>query len=891
MNPEQERLNQNPPKPGGKPTFVPLWDKWGPYVAERGWGTVREDYSADGDAWNYFTHDDARKRTYRRAEDGIAGFSDRFQILLFAPAFWNGADPILKERLFGLNAWEGNHGEDVKEYYYYLDATPTNSYLKYLYKYPQNAYPYDQLVEENQNRGPQDPEFELIDTGVFDENRYFDIFIEYGKADVEDICVRIEAINRGPKAAPLHILPQLWFRNEWSWGPKRLIEPQITIQKGKDLCLVADDSRINSPKDLLFDYHLGPRYLYASPGGKILFTNNESNKKELWDVPNDTPYVKDAFHRYLIQNEKKAINPDPRGTKSGIHYFFSSIAPGKNAVIHLRLTHQVMENPLEDVEQIISTRKKEADIYYNAIHPPKATEEEKMIQRQALAGMIWNKQIYIYDVGVWLQGDNPNDPPPESHRWIRNYHWRHVVSMRVISMPDKWEYPWFAAWDLTFHTLVFSMVDIDFAKHQLWLLLFDQFQHPNGAIPAYEWEFSDVNPPVQAWAALKIFEYEKKKTGQGDYAFLEKCFHKLLLNFAWWINKVDSLGNNIFEGGFLGMDNVGFADRSQKLPTGYLLDQADGAGWMSLLCLNLMRISLILAKKNPNYEGLGIKFFQHFIYVTAAMRKGYWRPYDMWNHKDGFFYSYLRKPDGGFTMIPVRSLVGIIPFFACDVWDEEELKVFPEFYESYQWMMQKRSNLTDKCVQTIPHETGTKHLFGLLAANEMERFLTNIWNPEEFRSDYGLRSLSKYHEKHPVSMFGYTMGYEPGEALEKIKGGNSNWRGPIWFPLNYLFIDTLNRLSNVYKNNMLIQVGNEPKVNLSQMSQTFSNSLLNLFKKDGKGKRPCFGQHDLFQKDPHFKDYLFFNEHFHGDTGRGLGASHQNGWTGLIANLIDDLRK
>ncbi len=870
---------------------VPIWEKWGPFVSERGWGSVREDYSADGDAWNYFTHDHARMRAYRRCEDGLAGISDRFQVLLFAPAFWNGADPILKERLFGLNCYEGNHGEDVKEIYYYLDATPTHSYLKYLYKYPHQEYPYSHLVEENQRRGARDREFELIDTGIFDEDRYFDIFIEYAKAGPDDICIKIEAFNRGKVAAPLHIIPQLWFRNQWSWGPERGPVPEIKEEKDDVLCLVADDRNLESPRYLLFDYHLGERYFYAPLDGNVLFTHNDTNHQVIYDKPNETPFVKDAFHRYVIEGEKEAVNANQTGTKAGIHYFYPSVAAGKSVVVLFRLTDQKMKTPLKNVESIIADRKKEADHFYETIHPKHASKDEKAIQRQALAGMIWNKQIYIYDVGAWLQGDNPKDPPPESHKWIRNFHWRHIVSYRIFSMPDKWEFPWFAAWDLTFHTLAFAIIDIDFAKNQLWTLLFDQFQHPNGAIPAYEWEFSDVNPPVQAWAALKMFEYEKKKFGREDYAFLEKCFHKLLLNFSWWINKVDSLGNNIFEGGFLGMDNIGFSDRSEKMPSGTLVDQADGAGWISLLCLNLMRIALTLAKKNPIYEGLGIKFFQHFIYVTAAMRKGYWRSYDMWNEEDGFFYSYMRYANGKTAEIPIRSLVGMIPFFACDVWDEDELKQFPEFYTAYEWVVEKRGHLANKCIQKVEHDSGTHHVFGLLSEHEIQRFLENIWDPNEFRSDFGLRSLSKYHETHPAKMEGLSLCYEPGEALEKIKGGNSNWRGPIWFPLNYFLIDTLSRLGKVFKDDIKIKVGNEPEVNITQMAESYAERLLNIFKRDAKGNRPVFGDYEKFQKDPHFRDHLLFHEHFHGDNGRGLGASHQNGWTGLIANIIEDIRK
>jgi hypothetical protein len=885
VNPEEERLKTL--KGQDVSEGVDLWSQWGPYVSERGWGTVREDYSADGDAWSYFTHDQARMRTYRRCEDGIAGLSDRYQVLLFAPAFWNGTDPILKERLFGVNSNEGNHGEDVKEYYYHLDATPTHSYLKYLYKYPQATYPYAQLVQENQARGLKDREYELIDTGIFDESRYFDIFIEYAKADANDLCIQIEAFNRGPEAAPLHLLPHLWFRNQWAMKRPKPTEPTITVESESPLCLVADDTNLPSPRLLLFDYHLGPTYLYAPPNGTPLFTNNESNKQALWDQPNDTLYVKDAFHRHLIQGEKGAINPKRTGTKAAIHYFFPSIPPGQSVVLHFRLTNQKKKDPLTDVRQVIDQRKKEADLFYEGIHPPKASAEEKAIQRQAFAGMIWNKQIYIYNVHKWLDGDDPENPPPKSRRTIRNFHWQHIASYRIFSMPDKWEYPWFASWDLAFQTLVFSLIDLNFAKQQLWQLLFDQFQHPNGEIPAYEWEFSDINPPVQAWAALKIFEYEKKKFGREDVSFLKKCFHKLILNFAWWVNKVDSFGNNIFEGGFLGMDNIAVTDRSQKMADGYVLDQADGVGWISLFCLNLTRMALYLAKQDPDFEGLAIKFFQHFVYVAAAMRMSEVRSYDMFHQEDAFFYSHLRYPDGRVEVRPVRSLEGVIPFFACDVWKEEELKQFPAFYKSFEWMIEKRAALTAKCVHRLPNGY---FLFGVLEPKEMERFLKYIWDPNEFRSDYGLRSVSKYYEKHPGQMHGLTFSYEPGESEAIIKGGNSNWRGPIWFPINYFLINTLSHLSKAFQDQMVIKVPGESPVTLGQMARSFAARLLNLFKKDANGNRPCFGNCEKLQKDPHFQDYILFYEHFHGDNGRGLGASHQNGWTGLIANLIDELQ-
>lgn len=890
-NPEQERLLEDAKMPdmGHKfaTGYLTHWEKWGPYVSERSWGTVREDYSANGDAWNYFPHDHARKRAYRWSEDGIAGITDRYQILVFAPAFWNGVDAILKERLFGLNSYEGNHGEDVKEMYYHLDATPSHSYLKYLYKYPQAPFPYEELVKKNQERTALDEEYELLDTGIFDENQYFDIFIEYAKASPEDICIKIEVINRGEKEACLHVLPHLWFRNQWAWGSSAK-QPLICM---KDGCMVADDTDLPSPYYLLFDYHLGPRYLYASPGGEVLFTQNETHREALWGEPNDTPYVKDAFHRCLIQGEKGAVNPQQQGTKAAYHYFFPSIAGGEKKTLLLRFSPTPLLHPLEDVEEIIEKRKKEADAFYETIHPLHATEEEKTLQRQAFAGMIWNKQSYIFDVGTWLNGDDPKHPPPEGHQHIRNIHWRHILSMRVFSMPDKWEYPWFAAWDLTFHALVFSLIDIEFAKHQIWLLLFDQFQHPNGAIPAYEWEFSDVNPPIQAWAILKIFESEKKKTGKEDFLFLEKCFHKLLLNFAWWINKVDSLGHNIFEGGFLGMDNIAFSDRSEKLPPGYLMDQVDGSGWISLLCLNLMRIALMLAKKDPIYEGLGIKFMQHFVYVTASMRRGHWRSYDLWCEEDGFFYSVLCHPNGQKDPIKVRSLTGIVPFLACDVWDEHELKQYPDFYAAYQWMVSKRSHLTEKCIQEIQHPSGKKHIFGLLNQKEMSRFTTYLWSSEEFRSEYGLRSLSKYHEKYPAVLYDLSLSYEPGESKEKIKGGNSNWRGPIWLPINFFLVDTFEKLAKGFQNTFQIKVKEEPPVTFSQMAQSYRERVLNIFKKNSRGHRPMYGKIQKLQEDPHFKDYFLFYEHFHGDNGRGLGASHQNGWTGLVANFIDELRE
>jgi hypothetical protein len=888
VDPESKRLAERDPN-----RFLQGWESWGPYLSERSWGTVREDYSSDGDAWNSFPHEDARKRAFRWGDDGIAGICDRFQILLFAPAFWNGKDRILKERLFGLNSQEGNHGEDVKELYYYLDGTPTSSYLKYLYKYPHKAFPYDQLIEINKQRNTKEREFELIDTGIFEENRYFDIFIEYAKQGPDDLCMKIEMINRGPNEAPLHFIAQLWFRNQWSWSDPVLEQPTIEVgaETADALCLIADDRLLPSPRLVLGDYHLSQRYLYASPGAELLFTNNETNCQEIWNTPNCSPYVKDAFHRYLVDGDLAAVNPNKTGTKSGLHYFFPSIAPGQSQIVYLRLSPAAIATPLADIEAFIALRKKEADEFYQRIYPAESTDEEKMIQRQAFAGMNWNKQFYLYPVTRWMAGDVL--PPPATHKMIRNTRWYHLSSMKILSMPDKWEYPWFAAWDLSFHAVSFALFDIEFAKQQLATLFIDRFQHPNGQIPAYEWEFSDANPPVQAWAALQLYEREKKITGKGDREFLEKIFHRLLLNFAWWVNKVDEFGNNAFEGGFLGMDNIDLFDRSAKLDAGYHIDEVDGAAWISFLCLNMMRISLLLAEKNPGYEGMGIKFLYHFVYVTAAMRKGYWRTYDLWDDEDSFFYSVFLHPDGSSEPFKVRSLEGVIPLFATDVWEDEELKKFPTFTLAYQWLLEKRPELATKCVQQIPNSNGTpgsKHLFGLLSTDEIARYLKILWNPDEFRSDFGLRSLSKHHLNHPIQKDRYSITYEPGESLERLMGGNSNWRGPIWFPINYLLIQTLQKISLVLGDTMKIQVGEEAAVATKEMALFFAESLLKLFKRDAQGNRPFNGENQKVQTDPHFKDYLLFYEHFHGDDGRGLGASHQTGWTGLVANIIEELR-
>lgn len=861
------------------------WRRWGCYVSERSWGTVREDYSETGDAWSYFPFQQAHQKAYRWGEDGIAGLCDRYQILVFSPVFWNEKDPILKERLFGLTTWEGNHGEDVKEYYYHLDAAPSFSYAKYLYKYPHNAFPYDKLYEENKKRGVSDLEYELIDTGVFDEDAYFDIFIEYAKKDEEDICIKIEAFNRGNSDAPLHILGDLRFRNQWSYQMEDI--PKPLIEEADEGVLLADDTQMPSPKKLLFDYHLGKRYLYGSDKGKALFTNNETNHEAIGTGKNDTPHVKDAFHRYLIEKEENAVDPGRRGTKAALHYHFPKVPAKDSVTVLLRFTDKKMSNPLEDVEKVIEQRKKETDAFYATIHPKGATKEEKQVQRQALSGMIFSEQIYLFDVSQWITGDNPEKPLPKQRAEIRNNHWRHLNSKRILSMPDKWEYPWFASWDLAFQAISLSLVDPDFAKKQIWLLLFDQFLHPNGQIPAYEWEFSDVNPPVQAWAALKIVENEKKINGTEDLAFLERVFHRLLLNFSWWINVVDKQGKNVFEGGFLGLDNITVIDRSMKNLIEGDLDEADGAGWVAMFCLNLMQIALKLAKDNANYEPLATKFFEHFVYLAAALRKGYWRGYDMLDPEDKFFYSVIRHENGEIEQLKVRSVVGIIPLFATAVIHEEDIDGQKEFSFDFSWFLENRKDLVEKCI--YPVEKGGKryYLFSLVHPDELPDFLRYLWDPNEFRSDYGLRSLSKYHEKHPFEHSGKKMGYEPGESLERIKGGNSNWRGPIWFPINYLMIDSLKKLGELLDEEKVHVEGEEP-VTISQMAEGFSDRLISLFT---DSPRPIYSLWEKFQKDPHFSSYSLFFEHYHGDTGRGLGASHQTGWSALVANLISEFRK
>lgn len=871
------------------------WRRWGPYVSDRAWGTVREDYSPDGDAWNFLSHDMARSKAYHWGEDAIAGICDRYQLLIFAAAFWNGQDPILKERLFGVTSNQGNHGEDVKEYYFYLDSTPTHSYMKFLYKYPQTEYPYDWLVAENQRRGDQDYEFELLDTGIFNQNRYFDIVIEYAKVTPEDICIRIEAFNRGPDPAPLHILPHLWFRNTWGWKPSPGPKPSICPgPEGKGFTsLVTDDSKVEVQSNFPIQYQLGSRILYAPPGGKKLFTDNETNISRVFGFGHSShkPY-KDAFHRQVIQGER-CTHPGQVGTKAAIQYWFAAVPPGSSVSICLRLSdNRTLSSPLDQVEAIIAQRRSEADEFYHSVHPPQASEDERRIQRQALAGLLWSKQSYLYDVDLWLNGDSPDWPPPASRQTIRNQHWRHLNSMRIMTVPDKWEYPWFAAWDLAFQCVPLALVDPQYAKDQLWVLLFEQFQHSNGQIPAYEWEFSDLNPPVHAWAVWRVYNMDRIFSGKPDRAFLERCFHKLLMNFAWWVNKVDSQGNNIFEGGFLGLDNITVVDRSMKLAGGAVLEQSDATGWMGMFCLNLMRIALELAKENTVYEGLATKFFQHYVYVAAAMKQMGNRNYQLWDEQDGFFYDVLSYPDGRFRKFRVRSLVGLIPLYAVERLEEKWLEPFTKFKTELDWFLRNRQDLLKDICHTVEQDGQVTHILTIVNKEQLTRILQRVWNPHEFLSDFGIRSLSKTHETQPFEFEGKVISYEPAEAVSKIKGGNSNWRGPIWFPTCFLLIESLRKLGKAYGPEFAMQIsGSGRTITFQEMAREIANRLVQIFGRDADGRRPVYGGTQKFQEDPDWKDLILFYEYFHGDNGAGLGASHQTGWSALVASLIDEWRR
>jgi hypothetical protein len=873
------------------------WRRWGPYVSDRSWGTVREDYSSNGDAWNHLPHDLARSKAYRWGEDGIAGLCDRYQLLVFAPAFWNGCDPILKERFFGLNSNEGNHGEDVKEYYFHLDNTPTHSYMALLYKYPQAPFPYSRLVEESRRRDSYAPEFELLDTGVFDENRYFDVLIEYAKLDPEDICIRLSAANRGPRPACLHLVPQLWFRNNWAWDGVPRAEP--IIRRGPaahdSISLLVDDSACEPLRGTRRPYRLGSRMLYAQPGASALFTFNETNGPRVYGPGSvsRTQYVKDGIDRAIVQGEQ-STNPQACGTKAALHYVFPAIEPGQTASVLLRLSDQSgLAAPLADVPRVFDERKAEADEYYESLHPAQATPDERRIQRQAWAGLLWSKQFYMFDVALWQDGDDPKCPPPASRRRVRNAHWRHLNSMRVMTLPDKWEYPWFAAWDLAFQCVAMAVVDPDYAKGQLGDLLFEQFIHPNGQLPAYEWEFSDLNPPVHAWAVWRVYNMARIRTGHADRAFLARCFHKLLLNFTWWINKVDRAGNNVFEGGFLGLDNIAVFDRSEPFCDGSVLEQSDATGWMGMFCLNMMRIALELAKEDPVYEALAVKFFQHYTLIAAAMKHMGGRQYQLWDEQDGFFYDVLRSPDGRFRKLKIRSLVGLIPLFAVERLEMSWIEQFSEFRGCLDWYLENRRAAVQEVVHTVERDGQTTHVLTIVNQQQLERILRRVWQPGEFLAQHGLRSLSKAHQDDPFVLDGCAVRYEPGEATVRIKGGNSNWRGPIWLPICFLLIESLRKLGKAFGPDWKIPLSDQPggKMALLDMGEDLANRLISLFTADANGRRPVFGDAHLFQTDPHWRNLLLFYEYFHGDTGAGLGASHQTGWTALAASLIDEWRQ
>jgi len=862
---------------------VDPWIKWGPYVSERSWGTVREDYSRDGRVWEHFTYEMAASRAFRWGEDGIAGLCDRYQILVLTHAFWNERDSLLKERLFGLSNKMGNHGEDVKEYYYHLDCVPSHAYMKYLYKYPCESFPYSTLLSENHRRSVEDREYELLDTGIFKDNRYFDIVIEYAKQTAEDICIKITIFNRSFQEEKIHVLPQLTFRNTWSWTDPVKTKPTM---KACDLVhgIVADDSRAEPPTRLNFDYHLNTRYFYADPKSEILFTENETNYLVLEKGNNLSPYVKDGFHRYVVFKEAEKVNPKKTGTKACFYFSNLSIPPGKSRAIYLRLTNVLMEDPLTGIQEIIDREKKNSDLFYAELCPSHLSDEDKQIQKQALSGMLWNKQIYLYDVNLWLKGDRPDQITFNEHANRRNTQWKHLISKRILSMPDKWEYPWFAAWDLAFHCISLALVDVQFAKKQLFYLLFDQFQHPNGQIPAYEWEFSDLNPPVQGWAALRLFQMENKKTGKKDFIFLKKCFHKLILNFVWWVNKVDNKGNNVFEGGFLGLDNIAVIDRS-RVPRGGTVEQSDGTGWMGFFCLSLMRISLELSKEDPVYEGMAVKFFEHYVYIANALVCAEKRDVQNWDEQDGFFYDVVSFPGQKQKRIKVRSLVGLVPLFAIDCITTRDVEQHREFAKHFRWFTSNRLDLCQHCVTPIADE---QFLLTLMDEHKLRRILTRAWDVNEFRSPYGLRSLSKYHEKHPYQLLGERISYQPGESTSSIYGGNSNWRGPIWFPTNFLLIESLSKLHTHLGDRIKIQVGSEEPVTFLDMARYYVKGLINLFRVGKDGRRPIYGDMEKMQSDPHFKEHILFYEHYHGENGRGLGASHQTGWSGLVANLIDE---
>jgi hypothetical protein len=890
MDPERKRLAER--RHDGR-----RWDLFGPYLSDRAWATVREDYSDDGDAWAYFPHDHARSRAYRWNEDGLLGICDDKQRLCFALALWNGRDPFLKERLFGVTGPQGNHGEDVKEVYHFLDSTPTHSYMRALYRYPQARFPYERLVAESHGRGRRDPEFELGDAGVFDGDRHFDIFVEYAKSGPEDILIKITAYNRGPEDAPLHVLPTLWFRNTWAWGrdPRR---PSLSVAN------LAGDHRAIAASH----HELGEYVLCCEHADDLLFTDNETNNVRLWGSPNGTAHVKDAFHRFVVDREIAAVDPARTGTKAAAHY--ARVIPAGGAwTLRLRLSQttsdpigpdqevpgaaapdRVPPAPFRDFDELVETRRAEADLYYDAL-PAEMTADERLVFRQAIAGLLWSKQFYHYVVRDWLSGDPGQPPPPASRLRGRNADWRHLFNERVMSMPDTWEYPWYAAWDLAFHCIPLALVDPDFAKGQLDLLTREWYLHPNGAMPAYEWNFNDVNPPVFAWATWRVYKIEKRGGGHGDRAFLETMFHKLLLHFTWWVNRKDSEGKNIFQGGFLGLDNIGVFDRSAGLPGGGTLEQSDATAWMGMFCLNMMTIALELAKGNHVYENIATKFFEHFLSIADAMNNLGGQGIGLWDEQDEFFYDVLHMPNGRSLRLRVRSLVGLLPLLAVETVEPELLAALPGFRARLEWYLNYRPDLARLVSRWYEPGAGERRLLALVRGSRMKRLLKRMLDPDEFLSDHGVRSLSKIHKAQPYELRvdGATLriGYEPGESQTALFGGNSNWRGPVWFPINFLLIEALQKFHHYYSDDFRVEcpTGSGQFLSLREIADELSRRLTSLFLRDDHGRRPYAGD-DPRQHDPHWQGHLLFHEYFHGDTGVGLGASHQTGWTALVAKLL-----
>src|ERR1700722_9644183 len=864
------------------------WKCWGPYLSERPWGTVREDYSANGDAWNYLPHDHSRSRAYRWGEDGIAGFCDRHQHICFALAMWNEKDSILKERLFGLTNREGNHGEDVKEYYYYLDATPTSSYLKYLYKYPQAEFPYDHLVEENGRRPRQDPEYELFDTGIFNENRYFDVFVEYAKGESEDILIKITAFNRGPEPAPLHLLPTLWFRNRWDWGDE-YDRPQVihlsTLTPGTELFEITE-------------FHYGKRWMLIEGTPELLFTENETNMERLFNSKSKTPFVKDAFHRYLVNKEAGVLNPDLAGTKAAAH-FSSVIAPGQSSTLRWRLTNQNLSDQNKNLldlfgagfEQVFDLRKKEADDFYSRRIDPSLSEDARNVQRQAFAGLLWCKQSYHYDVRRWLQGDS-TQPKPDAARFAgRNHEWTHLYNSDVISMPDKWEYPWYASWDLAFHCVSLALIDPEYAKELLVLFHREWYMSPSGQVPAYEWNFSDVNPPVQAWAVWRIYKIAGRVTGQEDRNFLEKVFLKLLMNFTWWVNRKDPEGKNVFEGGFLGLDNIGVFDRSSPLGPGNFIEQSDGTSWMAMFCLDMLAMAMELAREDPTYEDIASKFFEHFVYIAQAMNDMGGDGIGLWDDKDGFYYDVLHLGQSTVVPMKVRSMVGLIPLFAIEAFEPEDLARVPSFVKRMQWFLDHNPDVREHVDMSQKSEGGNRLLLTIANRKKLERIYRYVFDENEFLSAHGIRALSKFHLDHPfvLSVDGHSssVDYEPAESTSDLFGGNSNWRGPVWFPMNFLLIESLQRVYHYYGDTFKVEcpTNSGKQMTLWDSAAEISRRLSHIFlRRDGR--RAVYGDSSLFQQDPNWRDFILFYEYFNADTGAGLGASHQTGWTALVAKLL-----